>query len=151
MKRLIDIVNEFLPNTYHIGVIGYSEQKFDEALARHHLEQAFEAISRNNRHKEIIIVSGLTNMGIPKIAYEIAIENHWPTVGIAPSVADGYEIFPCDQKIIVGKKWGDETIAFLNSIDCLVKIGGGKQSIKEFELAKEMNIPTLNYELESIK
>jgi hypothetical protein len=148
MKKLIDIVNEFLPNTYHIGVVGYSDQIFDETLARKYLEEAFEAISRNNRHKEIIIVSGLTNIGIPKIAYNIAVENHWWTVGIACSKADEYEIFPCDQKIIVGKNWGDETEVFLNSIDCLVKVGGGKQSEKEFELAEELNIPTLEYKLE---
>ena len=49
--------------------------------------------------------------------------------------------------IIVGKEWGDESETFLNKIDCIVKIGGGKQSEKEFAQAKDMEMETYEFEL----
>lgn len=40
--------------------------------------------------------------------------------------AKDYECFPVDEEIIVGKEWGDESETFLDRVDILVKIGGGK-------------------------
>src|SRR5690348_7922287 len=36
----------------------------------------------------------------------------------------------CDDVVIVGDAWGDESATFLRSIDLMVKIGGGAQSVK---------------------
>jgi len=131
-----------------IGIIGYSAQKFDEDKAREIINMLYDS---NKNIPNITIVSGLTNIGIPKIAYEEAVKRDWKTVGIACEKANDYEIFPVDKKIIVGDDWGDESDTFLNSIDVLVKIGGGEQSKKEFEHAKEMGLKVFEFSLESKK
>jgi hypothetical protein len=131
-----------------IGIIGYSAQKFDEDKAREIINMLYDS---NKNIPNITIVSGLTNIGIPKIAYEEAVKRDWKTVGIACEKANDYEIFPVDKKIIVGDDWGDESNTFLNSIDVLVKIGGGEQSKKEFEHAKEMGLKVFEFSLESKK
>ena len=78
-------------------------------------------------------MSGLTNLGVPRIAYEEAIKLGLRTVGIACKQAEQYECFPCDEVILVGDNWGDESRAFLASIDVLLRVGGGKQSVAEYE------------------
>ena len=99
--------------------------------------------------KNICVISGLTSLGIPKLAYEEADRRCWKTVGIACEKAYDYELYPVDEKQIVGKDWGDESETFLSEIDILVCIGGGKQSKSELKTAKDKGIKTYFYELES--
>jgi hypothetical protein len=112
-----------------VGVVGYSAQKFDEELAK---KLIFSGLEKIGIDKIECIVSGLTNLGIPKIAYEIATELGLKTVGIACNLAKDYDLFPVDVKILKGDNWGDESETFLNYIDVLVKVGGGKQSEEEY-------------------
>ncbi len=49
---------------------------------------------------------------------------------------------------MIGDEWGDESEKFLDSIDVLVRIGGGKQSMAEVKKAKEMGIKVIEHELE---
>jgi hypothetical protein len=132
-----------------VGVVGYSSQKFDERVGR-----MMVAVALNARYVEsqgdLIIVSGYTNLGIPKLAYEYAKKLGYKTMGIACSKAVEYECFPCDRVHIVGDNWGDESKAFLASIDVLVRIGGGAQSKKECQEANVLGIPVIEYELEAI-
>jgi len=58
-----------------------------------------------------------------------------------------YELFDVDEIIWVGKSFGDESQAFIDMIDVLVKIGGGEQSEKELQMAEEEDITVLEYEL----
>lgn len=99
-----------------------------------------EVISKLNKN-EIEIVSGYTNTGIPKIAYEIADSLGLKTVGFSAKQAftNSHGLFPVAKEIIIGDKFGDESQAFVNYIDVLIRIGGGQQSRKEVELFKIKN------------
>jgi hypothetical protein len=129
----------------NVGVIGYSAQKFDEVLAKKLILEGLNKIGIENIS---CIVSGLTNIGIPKIAYEIATELKLETIGIACKLANDYDLFPVDKEIIVGDNWGDESETFLNYIDCLIKVGGGKQSEEEY---KKFNKTKFKFELPAMK
>jgi hypothetical protein len=135
-----------------IGVVGYSAQKFDEQKAEALLIKAFHSVE--NIHKvaltDLWIVSGLTNLGVPAVAYRCA-AMHWQakTMGIACHKASNYECYPVDAKFLVGANWGDESMTFLAAIDVLIQIGGGPQSMREVEMAKAMSIPVIEYELEA--
>ncbi|EKQ70193.1 hypothetical protein OsccyDRAFT_0467 [Leptolyngbyaceae cyanobacterium JSC-12] len=127
-----------------VGIVGYSGQEFDHDMGRVLVCQAFDALPKC---KTIEIVSGLTRLGIPAIAYEEAVKRGWKTVGIACSKAFEYECFPVDETIIVGDDWGDESQTFLNSVDWLIRIGGGKQSHEEARLAQLQGKKLLEFEL----
>ena len=129
-----------------VGVVGYSTQKFDVKKAIEIIREVFDDIARKYGNN-ITIVSGLTAMGIPLLAYKEAKRRGWKTVGVTCEKANEYEQFPVDEKIIVGEEWGDESETFLSMIDVLVRIGGGKQSHKETQMAKERGISVIEYDL----
>ncbi len=131
----------------HIGVVGYSLQHFNEEKAAAIIGAAFDELDMLYVGKIKVVVSGLTNMGIPSLAYQEAVSRGWRTVGIACEKANQYKLFPVDKQIIVGKKWGDESPTFLNSIDVLIRVGGGEDSIKEVNAFKQMGKPVYEYEL----
>ncbi len=100
-----------------------------------HKDQAFE------------VVSGWTNLGIPKQAYEEAVKRKWFTVGIACKKAYEFPRFPVDRIVVVGENWGDESPTFLNSIDVLVRVGGGKQSLNETAEARKRGMDVYEFEV----
>ncbi len=115
-----------------IGVIGFS-RKFDittEQRCKTILSEIFDRIAKEHEGA-FSVISGLTAIGVPKCAYELATENNWKTVGVACAKAEEYDCYPCDEKIIVGKDWGDESECFLSKLDILVRVGGGPQSLEE--------------------
>lgn len=130
-----------------IGVVGYSAQKFNESEAERMIFEAFNQIDAQYAEKAKVVVSGLTNIGIPALAYKEAAARGWRTVGIACSKAVEYECFPVDEEIIVGDEWGDESSTFLDTIDLLVRIGGGKQSLTETAEMKSRGKPVIEYDL----
>ena len=92
-----------------------------------------------NHSEDIVeIVSGYTNSGIPKIAYELADKYEFKTVGFsakqALKVSSG--TYPVSKVILEGERFGEESHEFINYIDHLIRIGGGPQSRKETELFK---------------
>jgi len=89
----------------------------------------------------------LTDTGIPALAYREAVSRNWRTVGVACLKARQYACFPVDKTIIVGEEWGDESATFLDSLDVLIKVGGGKQAIAETNAFKERRKPVLEYQL----
>lgn len=62
-----------------VGVIGYSKQKFDKAKAKKLLRQGFRKFDVKAGDE---VVSGLTDLGIPAIAYRLADEVGATTIGI---------------------------------------------------------------------
>ena len=56
-----------------IGVVGYSAQKFDEAEAERMLKEAYNIINSQYAGKSKAVVSGLTDLGIPALAYREAV------------------------------------------------------------------------------
>jgi hypothetical protein len=139
-----------------IGIVGYSAQKFDIELAKRYLISAVMQVLGVVEPEEISdcenveIVSGWTIVGIPGIAYGLAKEWGFKTVGIACVKAYDYDRHLCDVVHVVGKDWGDESAAFLASIDVLVRVGGGPQSLSEVEQAKRLGIPVIEYDLSSL-
>jgi hypothetical protein len=120
----------------NVGVVGYSGGKFNEDIAKALLAIALDVVEENHEDKEYALVSGLTDLGIPALAYRAASKRGWKTVGIACAEADEYDCYDVDEKIIEGENWGDESETFLNKLDVFVRIGGGKQSMEETEAAK---------------
>lgn len=139
---------------FRIGVVGYSAQKFEKEKANKLLVKGLNKLASSAiDDAEIHLVSGLTDLGIPALAYRLAAYAHWPTVGIACARAEEYDCFPVDRKVIVGKEWGEESDTFLAEIDCLLRVGGGKQSIEEARKFQDLNPEAivLEYELEAYK
>ena len=135
-----------------IGVVGYSDDSvFNHDIAKALLTIALDIVEKDLKDDEYSLVSGLTNMGIPKLAYEIADKKGWKTVGLSAKEAKEYDSYDVDEEIIVGEKFGDESEEFIDYIDCLVRIGGGKQSLKETEMARENQLPVYEYDLPEIK
>lgn len=130
-----------------IGVVGYSVQQFDEQMALEHLREAYDTLATDYPYHQKVIVSGLTALGIPLLAYQEAVHRCWKTVGIACAKAADYPCFPVDEKRIVGEEWGEESAIFLDSIDVLLRIGGGKQSQRETAEMKARGKRVLEYEL----
>ncbi|MCO7226807.1 hypothetical protein [Pleionea sp. CnH1-48] len=122
-----------------IGIVGFSNSGFDQKAARKWLEQALSNWVNDEKISDYEIVSGLTNVGVPKIAYEIAVEQGIKTVGISAQKALEVKcgVFPCDKQIIIGKEFGDESDVFIDYIDVLVRVGGGTQSRKEVQMFKD--------------
>lgn len=133
---------------FRIGVIGYSAAYFDRAEATKLLKKILsKALRRNKEKASVAIVSGLTNMGIPAIAYNLAKEKNYYTIGYACEKANEFTLFPVDKKYIIGKNWGDESESFLDNIDVLIAIGGGDQTKEELKKAEEKQIPIYYEEL----
>ncbi|KAH3761015.1 ADP-ribosylation factor family [Pelomyxa schiedti] len=115
-----------------LGVVGLSSRPIATELARLNLRRFLMNPPEGTEFSSV--VSGLTAMGIPLVAYEEATKLGIPTVGIACSKANNMPCFPCQKRVIVGDNWGDESHTFLTSIDMLVLVGeGGKQSNAEFQ------------------
>lgn len=130
-----------------VGVVGYSDDKFDKEKAKELVKKAFDKIE-DEYGNNITIVSGYTALGISLLAYKEAVRRKWKTKGIACKKADEFEKFPVDSYEIVGDEWGDESETFLNDIDVLVKIGGGDQSKEEAKEAKKDGLKVFRYNLE---
>jgi hypothetical protein len=47
-------------------------------------------------------------------------------------------VYPVDERVIVGDRFGDESDAFLARIDVLIRIGGGAQSRREATACREL-------------
>jgi len=141
-----------MAETLKIGVVGYSGKPFDKVIAKALLLIGFKVSGAEDKDADkVIVVSGLTDLGIPSIAYNIAKERGWKTSGIACKKAAEYDKFPCDEEKIIGEDWGDESETFLNSIDVLIRVGGGEQSMKEVKRAKEMKLQVFEYDLPIMK
>ena len=126
-----------------IGFIGYSDTKFNINKANEIINKIKDYISLDDE-----IVSGATLYGIPKLVYETLKDNK--TIGIMCKDGYNYPLYPCDVIYAIGNNWGDESEFLIDYIDVLIKIGGGKQSIKELQMAKNKGIPTYEFELEPI-
>jgi hypothetical protein len=122
-----------------LGVVGFSSKNFDQVTAKKYVKEGIEKIltAEGVAPDEVELVSGLTNMGVPKLSYELAVAMKLRTVGISAAKAKRFSRFPVDEVIYSGKDFGDESPVFIAYITHLLRVGGGKQSRKEVELFKE--------------
>jgi hypothetical protein len=139
----------------NIGFVGYSDSKFDKKYAQKLIDAVFDKIENEfcNTSELVNIITGATNLGIPKMVYDKANEENirlgkrFNLVGVMAKEGYEYELYPCDIIYAYGKNFGDESKEFISMLDLFIKIGGGKQSIKELSMAKEKGIPTIEYSL----
>jgi len=122
---------------WRVGVVGYTyfPDGFDVIKAHRLLDSAIVDLALAHRDG-CEVVSGLTNLGIPSLAYATGYGIGLETTGIACSLANDMPCYPVGRKIIVGDSWGDESDTFLEYIDELIKVGGGDQSEREFDAFK---------------
>lgn len=132
-----------------VGVVGYSAQKFNYEKAHTILWEQFTNL-QVEYGKLVEIVSGLTYMGIPQVAYELADEFGFLTTGIACHKAKDYPWYPVDMIILEGDNWGDQSEKFLNYCDHIIRVGGGYQSHREVQRAIELGKTVEEYKLETI-
>ena len=139
--------------TIKIGFVGYSLGKFNIDGAKKILDHIFLEIQAKykNRGYDIEIVTGATALGIPLLAYQYAEKDNYKTIGIMCKKGYDFKLYPCDIIYAIGNDWGDESETFINYIDVLYKVGGGKQSINESKLAIEQNKIVYDFELAEIK
>lgn len=130
-----------------VGVVGYSNQPFDRQDALLLIRDAFDSFGRI---ADIEIVSGLTRLGIPALAYEEATRRGWKTIGVACLRAFEYPLFPVNEAIIAGNNWGDESATFIDMIDVLIRVGGGRQSRHEACLARVQGKDVIEFEIPSL-
>jgi len=130
-----------MQNVTKIGVVGFSGKPFDINSATEKLRSILGRLNTKFNDGDIELVSGYTNIGIPKIAYEIADELGMITVGISAKEALNVDcgLYPVKKKIIVGDHFGDESDTFIEYIDILIRIGGGNQSLHEVKLFKQVH------------
>lgn len=128
-------------NALKIGVVGFSRNSFDQATARSLLEDCFIVLKSKHENRIIEIVSGYTAQGVPLIAYELAVQYGFVTVGFSARQALWARkgVFSVDKENLVGDRYGDESEAFVEYIDGLIRIGGGKQSRHEVMLFRKRN------------
>jgi hypothetical protein len=133
---------------WRIGVVGYCPPtKFDESEARRMINEAYDEVVVYSGPAPIAIVSGLTNVGVLAIAYEEAVKRGWRTVGVACKRAMEHPLFPVDELLVVGENWGDESSAFVSILDAMIRIGTGKQSVRETDAVRAQGMPTFEYDL----
>lgn len=133
----------------HIGVVGYSRPCFDAAEAERLVQAALDATEGVRPGAPRVLVGGLTDMGVPAIAYREATRRGWRTAGYACGRAAGLPCYPVDERVIIGTTWGDESTAFVEAIDVLIRVGGGKQSHREVAMARARGVAVSEYELAS--
>lgn len=133
-----------------VGVMGFSSKPFDREIANDFLNKAFDNIAKIYPDHNIVIVSGLTFLGIPALAYAHATIRGWKTEGIACKKAHNYPKFPCDTVVIIGEDWGDESQEFTSTCDVYVRVGGGPQSFREVNEARKRNVSILEYDLDQL-
>ena len=128
------------PITVKYGIVGYSSNDFDKSQAQELLDNEFKEIVKRHPVASIEIVSGYTNLGIPKIAYELADRYGFVMVGFSArqALSEDCGLYPVKKSIVRGEQYGDESEAFISYIDHLIRIGGGPQSKREVLLFKQM-------------
>ena len=134
---------------YLVGFCGYSNEGdinkgTHELVAETLTTLAMECDVAGYR---IMAVGGYTNSGINRILRQVCTDLNIPLAGITSGKCYDY---PCwdsvDYLKVVGDNWGDESANFVDALDILVRIDGGKQSYAECDLAVANDKITLQYD-----
>ncbi len=138
--------------TLRVGVVGYSTQPFDQTQALRLIRQAFDTVVGRYPQATITVVSGLTNLGVPRLGYEEAARRGWRTAGVTLEYRLHRQdpLFPVDERIIVVGRRGDDSPIFLATIHVLVRIGGGPLSLAETAAFKQVGRPVIEYDLATL-
>lgn len=130
-----------------IGLVGFSgsfkknDRADAEEITQRILTKEIGSLVEAYHPTRVFLISGATNLGVPKIGYTISKQFGCQNVGVTADCAMRYRIADLDFLTVVGKRFGDESNAFVSAIHQLWVIGGGKQSMDECALAFGANIP----------
>lgn len=125
-----------------VGVVGFSGQWSNEKiaadpelrervrLARAELKEVLRDLHKQHGER-LVISSGATMEGVPKLAYEICEELGITAMGVACEKAGDYPLGEMRYLVIEGKDWGEESPTFLKTSDRIVMLGGGGQAKRE--------------------
>ncbi len=125
-----------------IGVVGFSGQWSDQkieadpslrsdaeagaAVLREFLTQA------KQRHgSRLVVSSGATMEGVPKIIYSLCEELGIEAMGVTSAKAYDYALGKMRYLIVEGEDWGQESATFLRTSDEIIMMGGGGQAKRE--------------------
>jgi len=137
-----------------VGIVGFSGQWSEEKLAanpelRERVRFAKEELKEvirdlQTKHGEsLVISSGATMEGVPRLTYEICEELGVKAMGVACEKAKDYPLGKMRHLVIEGKNWGEESPTFLKTSDQIVMLGGGGQAKREAITAANEGKPVL--------
>lgn len=124
-----------------VGVAGFSGSwsKSARADAEPAARKALRSLFEEARAERVLwCVSGATNSGVPRVAYEVAEELSVHRVGITAAAAYSFPIASLHHLVVVGKRFGDESQVFVDLCERFWLLGGGTQSEKEIRMAHAM-------------
>ena len=104
------------------------------------LRRSLEA-AKAEHGERLVMVSGATDSGVLRLAYELAAELSITSMGITSNRALRYRVAPMHYLIAIGSRFGDESADFVTLCDHFVVLGGGAQSRHECELALAQGKP----------
>lgn len=137
-----------------VGIVGFSGQWSEEKLAanpelRERVRFAKEELKEVIRDLQaklgdsLVISSGATMEGVPRLTYEICEELGVKAMGVACDKAKDYPLGKMRYLVIEGKNWGEESPTFLKTSDEIVMLGGGGQAKREAITASNEGKPVL--------
>ena len=80
---------------------------------------------------KLVLSSGATMEGVPKIIYELCEKLGIAAMGVTSAKAIDYQLGKMDYLIVQGSDWGEESATFLATSDELLMVGGGGQAKRE--------------------
>lgn len=140
-------------NEFRIGIIGYSQDDtYDESEVDDELNSMIdEAIEMANlpASTQVVIVGNLLDRGVSKIAYDLAADRGFTSVGIfTEETLYETDIYPVDREHIIDN---ESLVAefFVDYIDILFRVGSidDENSAKMMRLAELNDIPTMEVDL----
>lgn len=155
MCNLLKIERILEKRILNVGFVGYCPpSKFDENKAKLLIKSAFDEILNDYPNVSTFnLISGVSNVGTLKLAYEEAERRKWNLLGAACKKVAELEWYPSlrnEDVILIGETWGDESKVFTDLLDIIVRIGGGPISLEECRRVREAGKPTYEFNLERI-
>ena len=125
-----------------VGVTGFSGQWSDAKIAAdgNIKSDVVAAVASLEIHlaelkekygERLVISSGATNEGVPKIIYDLCGSLGISAMGVTSAKAYDYPLGKMDYLIVMGNDWGEESPTFLNTSDEFIMLGGGGQAKRE--------------------
>lgn len=145
ISRLRKTIRE--QNAIGVGLIGFSgnfkrnTRDDAELITRRALTRKVNDLVSERSPELVYFISGATDLGVPRVGYSVAKGLGCTTVGVTAGAAMRYSLAELDYLTVVGKKFGDESEAFVSCLDELWVFGGGQQSLDECKLAREAQVP----------
>ena len=135
-----DLDNESDDNTLIVGVIGSQETDVNEDVLFELIDDLFDEIVDefivDGDFEQIAVASKALNSGIHKIAFKIAEERGFTTIGFVDN-EDKTPSYPTDEIVIMNDDDGD---FFIDYIDALIRIGSDGDTLATVEMAEDIPI-----------